>query len=101
MHGFDDVEATTSALAAFGLQPTTQPEPHHCEIWIENLFAFNVFYRLRNQWSVGMNGAIGLRLEAYPLALQVEGVPPERHTEVIDGVQIMEEETLRLWRNKR
>lgn len=101
MHGFDDVQATHQALAAFGLKPTQPPEPQHCDIWSDNLYAFNVFYRLRTQWSVGMNGAIGLRMESFPLALQLEGVPTELHSDVIDGVQVMEAETLRLWRNKR
>jgi Phage related hypothetical protein (DUF1799) len=101
VHGFDDVEATTDALAAFGLKPQQAHEPEHCDIWIDNLAAFNVFYRLRTQWNVGMNGAIGLRLEALPLALHIEGVPEDKHAEVIDGVQAMEQETLRLWREKR
>lgn len=48
-----------------------------------------------------MSGAIGLRMEAMPFALQLEQVPPEDWTEVMDGVQIMEHETLRLWREKR
>lgn len=70
-------------------------------IWPENWAAFRVFYRLRTQWAVGMGGAIGLRMEPMPFAMQLEQVPQEDWTEVADGVQIMEHETLRLWREKR
>lgn len=60
-----------------------------------------MFYRLRTQWAVGMGGAIGLRMESMPFALQLEQVPQEDWADVTDGVQIMEHETLRLWREKR
>lgn len=60
-----------------------------------------MFYRLRTQWATGMAGAIGLRLESMPFALQLERVATEDWPEVTDGVQIMEHETLRLWREKR
>jgi hypothetical protein len=98
--GWDDPRATTDALAAFGLKPTAPIELDYLDIWPENLFAFQVFYRLRTQWQVGMNGAVGLRLEAAPLALELEGVPRAQWPEVLDSVQAMEHETLRLWREK-
>jgi hypothetical protein len=44
---------------------------------------------------------VGLRYEALQFALQIEGVPPERWSDVADGVQVMEFETLRIWRDKR
>lgn len=50
---------------------------------------------------MGVGGAIGLRMEPMPFAMQLEQVPKEDWTEVADGVQIMEHETLRLWREKR
>jgi hypothetical protein len=70
-------------------------------IWPDNWAAFRVFYRIRTQWAVGMSGAIGLRMEAMPFALQLEQVSAEDWPDVTDGVQIMEHETLRLWREKR
>jgi hypothetical protein len=70
-------------------------------IWPDNWPAFRVFHRLRTQWTVGMSGAIGLRLEGLPFALQVEQVPAEDWAEVTTDVQVMEHETLRLLREKR
>lgn len=101
IRGFDDVETTHQALAAFGLTPTEPPPPQHQDIYPDNLEAFNVFYRIKTQWNVGMNGPVGLRMEAMPLALEIEGVPRERWPEVVTGLQVMEAETLRLVRERR
>lgn len=101
MRGFDDFETTTQALAAFGLKPTEEPKPQHLDIYPENLEAFNVFFKLRTQWQIGMNGPVGLRYEALPLALELEGIPRTRWSQVTEGVQVMESETLRLMREKR
>ena len=60
----------------------------------------NVFIRMMRQWAVGMAGPIGLRLEALPTALRLEGVPRADWPEVADGVAVMEVETLRLWRER-
>ena len=70
-------------------------------IWPDNWAAFRVFHRLRTQWTVGMGGAVGLRLESMPFAMQIEQVPAEDWNEVTTAVQIMETETLRLLRDKR
>lgn len=48
-----------------------------------------------------MGGAVGLRYEALPFALQLHGVPAAEWGEVTDAVQVMEAETLRLWREQR
>lgn len=48
-----------------------------------------------------MGGAVGLRMETMPFALQLEQVPADDWADVITEVQIMEHETLRLWREKR
>jgi hypothetical protein len=57
--------------------------------------AFNTFIRMLRQWTVGPGGPIGLRLEALPVALRLEGVPRKDWTHVADGVAVMETETLR------
>lgn len=101
MHGFDDVQTTTNALAAFGLKPEAPPKREHLDLWPENILAFRVFVRMRTQWAVGMSGAVGLRYEALPLAMELEEVPADQRAEVVDGVQVMEQETLRLAREKR
>jgi hypothetical protein len=99
--GFDDIETTHKALAAFGMKPEHKPNKEHQDIWPENLHAFRVFCRLRTQWNCGMNGPVGLRYEAASLALRLEQVPPREWPEVIEGIQQMEIETLRIWREKR
>ena len=100
INGFDDIESTNEALAAFGLKPQNKPQQHQ-DIWPENLHAFNVFYQLRTQWHSGMNGPVGLRYESLPMALKQSQVPEEQWLEVIESVQVMEIETLRIWREKR
>lgn len=101
MVGVTDTKTTTDALAAFGLQLDAPPEELHQDIWPENVAAFDVFYRLRTQWAVGFNGAIGLRYECLALAMELECVPKEDWAEVTNGVQIMEQETLRIWRSQK
>jgi hypothetical protein len=58
--------------------------------------SFNTFVRMMRQWTVGPGGPIGLRLEALPTALRLEGVLRKDWTTVADGVAVMEDETLRL-----
>lgn len=101
MLGWDDPRATTNALAAFGLKPDQPIAPSAQDIWPCNLTAFNVFYRMRTQWITGPRGATGLRLEALPTALQLESVSAADWSEVSAQVQLMEAETLRLWRERR
>jgi hypothetical protein len=62
---------------------------------------FNVFIRMMRQWIVGPGGPIGLRLEALPVALRLEGVLRKDWTTVADGVAVMEDETLRLLAARR
>jgi hypothetical protein len=62
---------------------------------------FNVFIRMMRQWIVGPGGPIGLRLEALPVALRLEGVLRKDWTAVADGVAVMEDETLRLLAARR
>lgn len=47
-----------------------------------------------------MSGAVGLRYEALAFALEMEQVPRTDWPDVTSGVQTMEQETLRLWREK-
>lgn len=63
--------------------------------------SFNVFIRMMRQWFVGPGGPIGLRLEALPVALRLEGVLRKDWTTVADGVAVMEDETLRLLAARR
>lgn len=62
---------------------------------------FNVFWRMRTQWNVGMNGATGLNYTSLPMWLRMEKVPHKDWPEVTASVQIMEQETLRIWEQQR
>lgn len=68
------------------------------DIWPENWPALLVYDAMRTQWSVGMAGAIGLRYEALPLALEMQGIARADWPDTIAGVRAMEAETLRLLR---
>ena len=97
MFGDDDTTNQDAALAAFGLKNSAPPAPV-CGIWPDNWPAFRVFYRAMTQWQMGPSGAVGLRYEVLPFLLQLEGVPPSEWADVMTGVQVMEQETLWLWR---
>lgn len=56
---------------------------------------------MRTQWNVGFAGPVGLRYEALQLAMELENVPRSDWDDVMDGIQVMEYETLRIWREKR
>lgn len=100
MDGWDDGASTAQALAAFGLQADL-PAPKPLDIWPENWMALNVFYAMRRQWHVGMAGPVGLRYEAFGPVREALGVQPQDWPEVLEGVQEIEGETLRLWAEKR
>ncbi len=69
-------------------------------MWPENVAPFTVFRAMATQWSVGMNGPIGLRMEALAFVLEVQEVPRADWPEVTEAVQVLERETLRLWRKQ-
>lgn len=69
-------------------------------MWPENVAPFTVFRAMATQWSVGMNGPIGLRMEALAFVLEVQEVPRADWPEVAEAVQVLERETLRLWRKQ-
>lgn len=101
MQGPPDTEHVNEALAAFGLQPDQPPLPtKKCAIWPENVLPLQIIRHLQTQWHVGMNGRTGLRYEALPLALRTLQVPRYQWQQVIEAVQVLELELLRLWREK-
>ena len=100
MHGCDDTQTQTQALAAFGLAADIAP-PEPLGVWPDNWDALQVFYRCRTQWATGPGGVVGLRLEVLPFALRLHGVPRTQWPEVVDGVQALEAETLRLWTKEK
>lgn len=102
MRGFEDTETRDNALAALGLVLVDAPPPTVFGVWQDNVFAFNVFRRLCGQWrTAGMGGLMALDYAALPFVLDLEGVPRARWAEVVDGVQAMETEALRLIRKDK
>ena len=102
MQGQPDTEHVNEALAAFGLQPDQPPIPEEkCFIWPENVLPLQVIQYLQTQWHVGINGRTGLRYEVLPQAMRALQVPRTQWPQLIDAVQVLELELLRLWREKR
>lgn len=64
--------------------------------------AFNVYTRLhKTQWRVaGMGGVLGLDYASLPFFLDLEGVPQPERVVVVDMVQAMEAEALRIFRER-
>lgn len=100
INGWVDTEQTSAALAAIGFKQEAQVE-RHLDIWPENVAAFGIFCRLRTQWTMGPSGEVGLNYGGLEFWLKSEAVPPADWLEVADAVQVLEFETLRLWRKKR
>ena len=98
--GVEDKDQTNEALAAFGLKREQDHEPEPPELWTENHPALKVFVALETQWTVGMRGAIGLRMEAMPIALEMQGIERVSWPTVIEDVKVLERETLRIWREQ-
>jgi len=101
IEGFDDVQAQDQALAAFGLKAERPAAPTHFDLWPENVSAFKVFSAMDTQWHVGPGGAIGLRLETLPFMLEMQGVEKTEWPQAVEGVQVMERETLKIWQSKQ
>lgn len=56
---------------------------------------------MRTQWHEGMNGRTGLRYEALPLILRSLQVPRSQWAQVIEALEVLGQECVRLWREKR
>lgn len=64
------------------------------EVWPECWPAFELFARLRTQWTVGMNGLCGLRYEAvYPLLDRMH-LSPSEWEQMFSDLQEMESAAL-------
>lgn len=70
-------------------------------VWPENWRALNLFGDLMTQWNVGMSGPVGLRYEVLPVVFRLRQVPRSEQSDALDGLQVMESEALRYWRETR
>jgi hypothetical protein len=50
---------------------------------------------------VGYSGVIGLNYQSLQLYVQTYALPADQWPEFFDGIQTLEFETMRLWREKR
>jgi hypothetical protein len=101
LRGGQDQASEDEALMAFGLVRTGPAPRDVCEVWPENWRALNIFGDMMTQWTVGMGGPVGLRYEALQAVLDLRSVPQDEREETFSGVQVMESEALRYWREHR
>jgi hypothetical protein len=69
-------------------------------VWPENWAAVRIALRLATQWRMGFGGQVGLVYD-FPFWLDLERVPRADWPQVVDDVQAIEAEMLRLIREKR
>jgi hypothetical protein len=65
-----------------------------CDIWPENLPAFQIFADLSTQWRVGMAGPTGLDYPAVLAVMDLHGTAPEHRRERFDELRVMERAAL-------
>lgn len=78
-------------------------EPEDFELWPDHWDAWMVFLRVQSQWKlvVGMGGALwtGLDYQGVDMVLRKVVRDEDRHLVVLDQLQVMEQEALKI-RNK-
>lgn len=76
---------------------TELPPAESPRVWPENDEPVRVFGDMLTSWNVGPSGrVIGLRYEALPIMLRINGVPRARHRETLDAIKVLEDAALRL-----
>lgn len=53
------------------------------------------------QWNASFGGLLGLRYEALPLLLELQGIPRAEWPTTLADLQVIEQEALRLSRQER
>jgi hypothetical protein len=89
-----------SALAEFGLRPEDFP-PEEIALWPDNVLVKDVFQAMNTQWRAGAAGPSGLDYAVLPIVLRFLGAPRSRHSEVFDGLRVMEMTALASMHRKR
>lgn len=72
------------------------PEPERPHLWPENARPVEVFVALRTQWRMGPEGPVGLDYAALQAEPLWRALPPRERARVRAGVQVLEDEALRL-----
>lgn len=101
MNGCKDTAQQEEALAAFGLAPEAPLQEPATELWPEHAAAVRLFNLAGTQWVVGPASVVGLRYESLPMLRDALGIPQEDWPAVLADLQVLERESLRLWREKR
>lgn len=86
-------------MRAFGIAPDDIRQT--VEVWPDNWLAVQVFGWLATQWAVGVNGATGLRYEAFGEARRRFAVDDDAWPDLCDCLQVLEHEALRVMHAKR
>lgn len=95
-----DRSAEVDSLRAFGIS-AEPPPPDVFEVWFDNWSTVVAFHAMNTQWQVGFGGPVGLRYEALPVVLELQGIPRSEWRDVFDGVRVMESEALAVFRERR
>lgn len=101
MNGCDDTATQEEALAAFGLAPEESLETPPLELWAEHAQAVRVFSAAFTQWVVGPGSVVGLSYAGVDVLRRAMGVVDADWPRVLAEMQVMEQEALRIWREKR
>jgi hypothetical protein len=64
------------------------------ELWAENQPIFDLYYRVRTQWRVGMGGAVGLDYNVVDRWLERRNLSPAEHDEFMYWLQVVESAAL-------
>lgn len=80
-----------------------QPEEQLLPLWADNAAAVTLFGRCCTQWNyAGMGGVpTGLRYEALPFLMRLQGVPRDEQQELVDCLQIMEVHAMKVMTRNR
>lgn len=85
---------TAAELQDFGLLPEDF-EGDVVEVWPDNWLVCTIFQWMGSQWNVGPGGLVGLRYEVFPEARLRFAIEPGDWPDICDGLQVMEEATLK------
>lgn len=90
---------TDAELEVAGL--TREDVTTSCEIWPQNVLAYNTFYGLRKQWNIApMGGPIGLNFLVAYNRMDRMGLTVEEYNELDEDLQVMEDAALQAMRTE-
>lgn len=91
---------TEAEAAVFGLTLEEASGPPVI-VWPDNLPAVNAFIAMSTQWRIGMNGATGLDYGVIPTVLRLASIARPDWPDTFDALRILEDEALKVIREKK